>query len=986
MLRGWWDESEAAIVELRVLQAGERQEEEGLKRYRVEHSDHLVVPSVNKLFVVGRWIMSYAVLETMLGRVFRNSMPRVEDVHSGSPFDVASLGDEHKLQPQACGMSLPFRNDARTWVRYRFAGHQTYLLAPSDGSEAQPAQEEEIPVLGLVITNLAIQRELETLASLLRVNKYVCLATLPILYEDPFIWFQDQQFRRSYTSSIPVVRLLLSSVPNDSYSGLVKAMYGIGDEEPALRSTHQIWPIDYLSFVRHFNPQDQNSKSLLADLVTYVKMGPQLKSYVEEHKLAEKYAALVLKLDLQWYPYDDNEEDPITIDFLTLDIHREATWALCSPILEQLQSIVIPLSDIGRYLDSIARFSSLSVITFKLDEYCDNNEPVTGEEEIKKLRGLKEKRKQDLESAVKFVQLHIGMFRTLKQVLCPTTRSSWQFTPQSCPEEYLDRMLECLPTLIDPAELVNDNWKQFISKAEQTNLEFVKKIEELKTKPFLHRCSSLREYNMISLGPDSFKWAAQKKIVRDHEQEQDGRPTANLPPLEVVAIRAIGDPFGSELDDIGLSFGTTLKSFTAQRRGPFQEQTQTPQTQRSIVGRGWKMPLLSKLELDCSTDGLVLDPDFLRHCPSLQKLSLSDSLPVNYLNRIKPSRPAQLPELTALVLSGSAALAFHPDTLHSTKELKALILGSMPSCERTVLPSLQDAAPDDHEQDIVAEDSNTTYLSIQRLKWTWDYHLSSLHTLQLTFEFAHHFRFQMLRGTPCLRELCLSLYSRDHPVERVLTEADFTVDPLQWSQEQEDRGDDSGIEQHFKDPAREPSLHNQSLDTLSRIISYLHMVDDHRRETMSQDQSGEASLQRQQEQTPLPAFAHDPVWMEHQLRMSREILMSIGSRGRELQLDGSLASIRQPSRDSLHWGKTEQELAQMEIQNIEELVANETYLQPYLDAVLAGCQEFEARKKQEEEDLKKYRAEHPEHLAMPSVRKLEMYGRWSMSDETPLSE
>ncbi|KAG0034771.1 hypothetical protein BGZ82_005620, partial [Podila clonocystis] len=841
-----------------------------------------------------------------------------------------------------------------------------------------------------------MQRELETLASLLRVNRNVCLATLPVLYEDPFTWFiqrdQDQQFRfkaHSYTSVFPVIRLLLSSVPKDSYSGLIKAMYGIGDV-PELPSTYRPWPIDYLSFVRHFNSQDHNSKSLLADLVAHVKMEPQLKSYVEEHKLAKKYAALVLKLDIEWYPYADSEEDPTTISFLKIDIHREATWALCSPILEHLQSIVIPLSDVCRYLDSIARFSSLSVVTFKLDEYCDNDEPVTGEEEIIKLRGLKEKRKQDLESAVKFVQVHTGMFRTLKQVLCPDDYP-WSFTAQSCPEEYLDRMLKCLPTLTDPTELVNNNWKQFVSKAERTNLEFVKKIDvcdqeafkyyqELKSKPFLHRCSSLREYNMISLGPDSFKWAAQKKIVCDHEQHQDGRPTATLPPLEVVTIRAIGDPFGSELDDIGLSFGATLKSLNAQRRRPFQQQTQTPQTQSLLIGRGWKMPLLSKLELDCTTDRLVLDPNFLRHCPSLQKLSLSDNLPVYDMNEIESSRPAQLPELTALVLSGSAALSFHPDTLHSTKELKVLLLGSMPIGEYTVLPYVQDTDSDDHEQDIVTEGSNTTDLSIRRPKWTWDYHLPSLHTLQLTFGFGHHFQFRMLQRTPNLRELCLSLYSRVRPVKRVLTEADFTVDPLQWDQQQEDCGDGCGSEQHPKDSAREPSLHNQSLDTLSHIISYLRVVSDYGREAISQDQSDETSPQLQQEQTP-PEFTHDPVLAEHQLRSIRELLMSIQSRNREIRLDGSLASICQRSRDDPHWGKTIQELAQKEIQNIEDLVANEADLQPYLEAVLAGCQEFEVRKRCEEEDMKKYRADHPERLVMPSLRKLEMYGRWSMSEE-----
>ncbi|KAG0360802.1 hypothetical protein BG005_009883, partial [Podila minutissima] len=35
----------------------------------------------------------------------------------------------------------------------------------------------------------------------------------------------------------------------------------------------------------------------------------------------------------------------LAIAYLRVYIHRELTWTLCSPIFEQLQTIVIPLSD-----------------------------------------------------------------------------------------------------------------------------------------------------------------------------------------------------------------------------------------------------------------------------------------------------------------------------------------------------------------------------------------------------------------------------------------------------------------------------------------------------------------------------------------------------------------------------------------------------------------------------------------------------------------
>lgn len=42
---------------------------------------------------------------------------------------------------------------------------------------------------------------------------------------------------------------------------------------------------------------------------------------------------------------------------LDLDIHRELTWILCSRVLAQLRSVVIPLSDMARYLDAAPQTS-----------------------------------------------------------------------------------------------------------------------------------------------------------------------------------------------------------------------------------------------------------------------------------------------------------------------------------------------------------------------------------------------------------------------------------------------------------------------------------------------------------------------------------------------------------------------------------------------------------------------------------------------------
>jgi len=95
-----------------------------LKRCRVEHPDHLVVPSLKKLELFGQWIMSDEVLEILLGRVFQNmqelskcltggyslealvrvmlSMLWLTFVHSVNSVDLASLSDEYKLLQPSC--------------------------------------------------------------------------------------------------------------------------------------------------------------------------------------------------------------------------------------------------------------------------------------------------------------------------------------------------------------------------------------------------------------------------------------------------------------------------------------------------------------------------------------------------------------------------------------------------------------------------------------------------------------------------------------------------------------------------------------------------------------------------------------------------------------------------------------------------------------------------------------------------------------------
>ncbi|KAG0086163.1 hypothetical protein BGZ92_008360 [Podila epicladia] len=68
------------------------------------------------------------------------------------------------------------------------------------------------------------------------------------------------------------------------------------------------------------------------------------------------------------------------------------------------------------------------------------------------------------------------------------------------------------------------------------------------------------------------------------------------------------------------------------------------------------------------------------------------------------------------------------------------------------------------------------------------------------------------------------------------------------------------------------------------------------------------------------------------------------------------------------------------VRGIEELV-DQAGLQPELEAALAKLPAWNSKERQEKEALKRHQIEHRNHLVVPSVKKLEIFGHWVMSDE-----
>ncbi|KAF9297117.1 hypothetical protein BGZ74_010014, partial [Mortierella antarctica] len=795
--------------------------------------------------------------------------------------------------------------------------------------------------LRLIISQFAINNDITTFATLLRVNKYVCLATLPYLYSNPFRFFIPTEIRgvifsirHQYPRLRAIIRTLLASVPDEECPGIVKAMHDI-DPTPA-----QHWPIDYLSYLKHFQSQTNKSFSLLVDLDWSVPLTPRLKQYFDDHDLASEYDT---RSPTHLYDFGSQDDDPSgrkvsrnTVGHLSIDIHRELSWTLCCRILDQIKSIVIPLSDVDRYLDVAHQMISLQSVTFRMDEVADTHDWHGAEERLdaavmEKLALAKTKRLEDLESAVEFVQLHTLLFPgTLTHVECPTHFANVGMAEQVCPDSFYRRMVGAIKVRNRPTELTDKNWREFTVNVENTDLSQVQIMYvfgretdwyyPLQATPFLHLCTTLKVYMMISLGPDSFKWAVKKdaKMV--------------LPPLEIVDIQAVKEPFGSELEDLGQGFGKTLKAIKASGYKLPQGTLQLENNVQTIsIGRGWDMQLLMVLSVRMVSERLVLDPSLLSHCRELRRLDLGDNLRSYDVREIQSYKPCQLPELSELFLLGTPSLAFHPDTLHSTKVLKTLVLGSHSSFNQSFLPSVHRTLDTNH-MDTVDGEPQEEELALVRPQWTWDWQLAHLETLDLSVEFALHFQFRMLQSTPSLKQLYLTILSNMPALERVLTDADFTLPP---------GAPQSAGSSGFLPPQE---LDKIPIKELGEILFQIQCLKD--------------SIERPQEAPQHGGIDRGiPSEAEQLLRRMDDLRMR--------QWDYTSPKFMQ-----------QQQILDKHSSELHGLVAASPVLKRVHDTLMAARVRYYEKQATQDAITAVFQSEHPDRLVVPSLKTLELSGRW----------
>ncbi|KAF9902301.1 hypothetical protein EC991_005041 [Linnemannia zychae] len=664
------------------------------------------------------------------------------------------------------------------------------------------------------------------LIALLSTNKYIASSTLPYIYADINKLVEGYsvssigtRMRRS------LVRMLLQRVLLDGrgdLSEMLMLLYGFEKDDISHSSndnndnysnstnydTHNATtnnsdnarsalartksPVDYLAYIRHLNLDIEH----LGHQHGFIR---PLSSPHKEDALKAHFAAYN-DIFMSWSLIRERCEGAI--------IYWEVTWSIANLILEQLESLTIPLADIKRYMDAINRLGQLETVRFNLDE---SFKPYY-RSIIDQNNGVSNHAIKSMQTMVLFIKEHQRLFKGQLKSVSVCDELKWHLTSALCPKEILWQVAQASPPLHRPRHLAPVNWLQLAGHPLSTDLSHVVSLTSrqltaelfnslVSVQEILSRCRSLKELTVRSLGTDGFKWAVQEKKAMLDRLCRNGKGGQLLLPESAPSshIASTKDPHGlvplssihieefstvEEIDDIAFAFSQTLESLIVDKYSDLHLLQPV-----CTLGQGWAdLPLLTKLSFRGCCNRLEIDNNLLSHFPNIVCLELADYTSDYNCSDIVSCSAASLTSLEELELIGWPALTFHPETLCSTTRIKTLrMMTRVEEDDSYYIPPLVELdrsfgggaieAPRTLHEGGVPATAPGSLVNV-RPQWSWDWLLPCLGTLELSSEFAFRFQFRMLQGCPNLRWLSLDISTNEDDHPRVLTTADLFMGPL----------------------------------------------------------------------------------------------------------------------------------------------------------------------------------------------------------------
>ncbi|KAK3841241.1 MAG: hypothetical protein J3R72DRAFT_422213 [Linnemannia gamsii] len=177
-------------------------------------------------------------------------------------------------------------------------------------------------------------KENNTLSTLLRINKYVCSVTLPILYENSFR-FRSFQFAYFQSNSAPsnddillylqkLIRTLLLSLPKEGQiTDLLRAAYlPLHTMKNRQLSTGPI-SFPYYSFLTKVDFEEHSHANGGMSHNETLANSTDLTNYLVQGGHAERYLA-----DVNTFQFSNAAKGKFVLSFAARELHRDLTWAL----------------------------------------------------------------------------------------------------------------------------------------------------------------------------------------------------------------------------------------------------------------------------------------------------------------------------------------------------------------------------------------------------------------------------------------------------------------------------------------------------------------------------------------------------------------------------------------------------------------------------------------------------------------------------------
>ncbi|KAG0277575.1 hypothetical protein BGZ95_005710 [Linnemannia exigua] len=692
------------------------------------------------------------------------------------------------------------------------------------------------------ILNLLVQdSNTAALAALLSTNRYFATVASSVLYKEPYQFtpleassvsrYKRNTNLHTLIHRIPT-RTLFNSLPTFTILPKVVSL-GL---EPVNSSTATLATtiptarpptLDYLTLVQHLN---QVPWAVGVDqLWKWSQAPPGVASFIITDEFVNQCQDANLIPDPSWVGIDGLKLEFYQRCFQIL-FFRESSWVIAEPILEQLQSLTVPLSVVAKYLESpvtIQRLKRLDRFHFIMDKVSQNyNSILHRKDEASRAREDKE---EDFlyGPVVRFVKEHTRFFPGVMKTAFSSHGDLWagiHVFEESCPDRILIEINRMLSALLRPIILnTHGHLIKLLAHPVETDLSGVVELDCCWVKSeygkhalqennhFLQRCRKLRKLKMEPVKEGTFKWAVDEKRLSDqaafstngyHNMQDilvgEGELLTQgefwrmgLAPLEDIQLSSTSRPLTDEVNDVAVAFSQTLKHLLAISWSICSK----PLSAMYHVGNNWvNLPLLTSLFVRIDGDRLVIAQDLILHCPNLVSLYLSDETLEYQCKDIQQScQPAILPCLESLTLNGWPALTFHPATLHSTSSLKELTI----TCTRYMMDQDRYSSAGPEEDDFIDFDcyippiaelynsynipsgssafDSTLPPTFTRPKWSWDWDLPHLTSLTLTSEFAAIFEFRMLLGCPVLETLEIEWRTRWSSYTRTISRSDLVT-------------------------------------------------------------------------------------------------------------------------------------------------------------------------------------------------------------------